>query len=93
MKRGKNVSRKKFEKSLFRLNYCADCRLQTAVLSSKNDPLIKYACMQIRVLLCPESGTTVSINCNEPVIKCACMIKWYNCDLLKKEELILSSYI
>ena len=48
----------------------AECRL----LSSKYDPVIKYACMQLRVLLCPESGTTVPLNLNEPVIKCACML-------------------
>ena len=36
-----------------RVNNCADSRL----LSAKNDPVIKYACMQIRVLLCPELGT------------------------------------
>ena len=43
-----------------RVNYCADSRL----LSSKNDPVIKCACLRIRVLLCPESGTTVSLNWN-----------------------------
>ena len=38
------------------------------LLSSKNDPVIKYACFKIRVLLCTESGTFVSLNWNEPVI-------------------------
>ena len=38
------------------------------LLSSKNDPVIKCACIKIRVLLCTESGTCVSLNWNEPVI-------------------------
>ena len=50
------------------------CRL----LSNNNYPVIKYACMQIRVLLCTESGTAVSLNWNEPVLRCACMLTKYN---------------
>ena len=46
------------------------------LLSSKNDPVIKYACIKIRVLLCTESGTCVSLNWNEPVINIR-----YNCAL------------
>ena len=46
----------------------APSQLLSRLLSSKNDPVIKYACMQIRVLLCTESGTTVSLNWNKPVI-------------------------
>ena len=37
--------------------------------------------MQIRVLLCTESGTTLSLIWNEPVIKCACMLTRFNCVL------------
>ena len=48
----------------------APSQLLCRLLSSKNDPVIKYACMQIRVLLCTESGTTVSLNWNEPVSAC-----------------------
>ena len=59
----------------------APSQLLCRLLSSKNDPVIKYACMQIRVLLCTESGTTLSLNRNEPVIKCACMLTRYNCAL------------
>ena len=60
-----------------RFNYCADSRL----LSSKTNQVIKYVCMQIRVLLCPELGTPVSLIWNAPVIKCACLLKRFNCAL------------
>ena len=59
----------------------APSQLLCRLLSSKNDPVIKYTCMQIRVLLCTESGTALSLNWNEPVIKCACMLTRYNCAL------------
>ena len=59
----------------------APSQLLCRLLSSKNDSVIKYACMKIRVLLCTESGTTLSLNWNEPVIKCACMLTRYNCAL------------
>ena len=59
----------------------ASSQLLCRLLSSKNDPVIKYACMQIRVLLCTESGTTVSLNWNELLIKSVCMLTRYNCAL------------
>ena len=80
----------------------ASSQLLCRLLSSKNDPVIKYVYMQIRVLLCTESGTSLSLNWNEPVIKCACMLTSYNCalnrellcfDITKREQLCLTRAI